>query len=106
MMQHHAEQVAETGAEPGKAAFKRLVNRDEWTFPTARGCCVLIGMSSMMDVLVEPHHQGGNKRSREGVTGEHRKHDSLGQWHEQISRHPGKEKHRDENDADAKRRNE
>ena len=52
----------------------------------------------------EIHHQRGNQRPGENVGGEHRKNHSLGQRHEEETRHARQEKHRHENNADAQGR--
>ena len=58
-----------------------------------------------MHVAIKPHDQRRNERARENVTGQHGEDHRLGQRDKQIAGHSRQEKHRHEDNADAKRRN-
>ena len=51
------------------------------------------------------HGERGNQRARKQIRRKHREHHRFGQRNEQIARDAGQEKHGQEHDADAQRRN-
>ena len=53
--------------------------------------------------LEQVHRQRRNERPREDVRGHHGKHHRLGQRDKEVARDAGKQEHRHEDDADAKR---
>ena len=62
-----------------------------------------IRLAVVRGVAVEIHHQRGDQRPGQHIRGEHGKHHRLGEGHEQVARHPGKEEHGHKDDADAQR---
>ena len=62
------------------------------------GCAVFLGPKQV-------HGEGGHQRAGKNIGSDHGEHDRLGQGREQITRNALQKEHGQEDDADAKRRN-
>jgi len=117
MVQQGGEQFPVAHTKPTKTRLESPVDGRERTHPDRSGRLptahprsarlpVRIGLFlgravAGLNIPIEPQHQGWDQRPTQHITGDHREHHRFGQRHEEMPGNPGKEKHRNENNADA-----
>src|SRR3984893_10588185 len=99
-----------TSAQAFESSFEQLPESSERAHPQCKMSIFVVSAAgwrrfffSVM-VALEPHDQRRHERARQKIGGRDGEHDRLGQWDEEITRHPRKKKHWHEHYADAERR--